>query len=140
MANRSFKERTPFEEPTINLTPLIDVVFVILIMFILVAPLLQLDKVRLAEGPEIAFKEASSVRESSPIAIHVRRDNTIWLKERSIAKEEIRPALSSLKLAHPGAIPQLFLDQEASFGTYQAVKNGVEEAGFQEMDILLTPK
>ena len=32
------------EEPVVNLTPLIDVVFVILIMFILVAPLLEADR------------------------------------------------------------------------------------------------
>ena len=140
MANRSFKERVPFEEPTINLTPLIDVVFVILIMFILVAPLLQLDKVRLAEGPEIAFKEATSVRDSSPITLHVHKDNTIWLKERLLQKEELRPSLILLRQEYPKAIPQLFLDKDASFGTYQAVKNGAEEAGFQEMDILLSPK
>ena len=36
------------EEPLINLTPLIDVVFVVLIAFMLIAPVLEIDKVDLA--------------------------------------------------------------------------------------------
>ncbi len=36
------------EEASINLTPLIDVVFVVLIIFILIAPMLELDRIQLA--------------------------------------------------------------------------------------------
>ena len=47
MSRRFFKQSDSraIEEPTVNLTPLIDVVFVILIMFIVVAPLLELELV-----------------------------------------------------------------------------------------------
>jgi len=46
------KRRTALEtEPTINITPLIDVVFVILIAFIIVAPLLEKEQVELSLSP-----------------------------------------------------------------------------------------
>ena len=51
------------EEPLINLTPLIDVVFVVLIMFIVIAPMLEVERVELASAGESALeiKESSSL-------------------------------------------------------------------------------
>lgn len=45
---RSLPDDDSVEEPLINLTPLIDVVFVVLITFMLIAPVLDIDSVDLA--------------------------------------------------------------------------------------------
>jgi biopolymer transport protein ExbD len=128
----------PVEEPVVNLTPLIDVVFVILIMFIVVAPLLELDRVELAEAPSVSDKPLP-VQESSPIAIHVRKDNSIWVGNQAITLDELGVYLKQVKKQFPGMHPQLFHDARANFGTYQAVKNAAEMAGFQQLDIILKP-
>lgn len=128
-----------FEEPTINLTPLIDVVFVILIMFILIAPLLELDSIKLAEAPTSPNDHTLSVQERSPISIHVRQDNMVLLNQQPIAIGALSAKLKELKTQYPKAKPQLFHDKRAHFGTYQSVKNAAEEAGFDQMDIILNP-
>lgn len=125
------------EEPTVNLTPLIDVVFVILIMFILVAPLLELDRVDLAEAP--SDRKSTSVHESGPLSIHVHRDNTIWLDNKKVTVNQLAVLLKQAKKKYPNARPQLYHDKHALFGTYQAVKNAAESAGFEQMDIILKP-
>jgi biopolymer transport protein ExbD len=135
----SFSGHVPIEEPTVNLTPLIDVVFVILIMFIVIAPLLELDRVELAEGPAAILAPASSVQESSPITIHVHADNTIWLNNRPITQAELLSQLKEAKAQFPQARPQIFHDKKAHFGTYQTVKNAAEAAGFSQIDIILKP-
>jgi len=127
------------EEPTINLTPLIDVVFVILIMFILIAPLLELDNVKLADAPSTPNDHTLSVQERSPIALHVRQDNTILLNQETVALANLTERLSELKQKYPQANPQLFQDKRAQFGTYQSVKNAAEAAGYNQMDIILNP-
>lgn len=127
------------EEPTINLTPLIDVVFVILIMFILIAPLLELDRVELADGPHTPLNHTQSVQESGPITIHVHQDNTVWLNEQQVPIGELTEKLKYLKTLHPKANPQVFHDRRAHFGVYQSVKNATEEAGFTQMEIILKP-
>jgi biopolymer transport protein ExbD len=127
------------EKPTINLTPLIDVVFVILIMFIVIAPLLQLDRIELANGPTAALSSAHSAQETSPIALHVYRDNSIKLNHQIVTSAELAFRLKKAKEEYPQARPQLFHDQNASFGTYQSVKNAAEEAGFAQMDLILKP-
>lgn len=135
----SFTGQAVFEEPTVNLTPLIDVVFVILIMFIVIAPLLELDRVELADGPHASLSAASSVQESSPITIHVHQDNTITFNNQAVSQTELAALLREAKAKYPQARPQVFHDKKAHFGTYQAVKNAAEEAGYSHIDIILKP-
>lgn len=122
------------EEGGINLTPLIDVVFVVLIMFILIAPMLEIDKVKLAKG---IAREETEVVPGSCLTIHVREDNSILINKREISPENLSPLLKALYVANPKLTPQLYHDQKAYFGTYQTVKNALEEAGFSELDVIL---
>ncbi len=136
---RSNRYSHPEEESLINLTPLIDVVFVVLIMFILVAPMLEMDRVDLAEHAPGQTKEITVVQEGSTISIHVLRDNTILLNGHKISSADLLPMLKEQHRKHPGKIPQLFHDRQAYFETYQAIKNAAEIAGFDEIDVILKP-
>jgi biopolymer transport protein ExbD len=128
------------EEPTVNLTPLIDVVFVILITFIVIAPLLELDRVELADASSnVAYSQSISVQETSPIAIHVRQDNAIIVNGSPVTTDQLIEYLKQAKIRYPNARPQLFHDRKAQFGTYQSVKNAAEAAGFNQMDVILKP-
>jgi len=118
----------------VNLTPLIDVVFVVLIMFILIAPMLEIDKIKLAHGPNRESTEAIS---TSDLSIHVQEDNTIWINKRNINASSLKPLLIALHAKDPKLHAQLYHDQKAYFGTYQLVKNALEEAGFEELDVVL---
>ena len=121
----------------INITPLIDVVFVILIAFIVVAPLLELDTVELADGNQMHSE--LHFQDTSPIQIHVHRDNTIAFNNRRVSLENLLGELKVAKQSNPRVRPQLFHDKKAYFGTFQAVKNSLEIAGFEEVDIILQP-
>jgi biopolymer transport protein ExbD len=139
MRQRRFSiDEEPIAEPLVNLTPLIDVVFVVLIAFMLIAPLLEVDTVDLAVGAVEKKKEALAP-EATPLSIIVRADNTIWMKGRRFSMEELEQTLLAEKKIHPGKIPQVIHDRNASFGTYQSVKNIMEKCGFEQMDVVLKP-
>lgn len=127
------------EHGGLNLTPLIDVVFVVLIMFILIAPMLELDRINLARGPARDLKDRTNVNESSSLVIHVRADNSIWVNQKPVSEEMLVSVLKVVHAQRPKLVPQLFNDKKAQFGTYQTVKNAVEAAGFQELDVILEP-
>jgi biopolymer transport protein ExbD len=135
----SFNHQKVFEEPVINLTPLIDVVFVILIMFIIVAPLLEMDQIELADNGQDPLGNSTQVQETSPIAIHVRADNTILFNNQPINVDQLAEALRTARERYPKAVPQLFHDRKAHFGLYQQVKNASGLAGFTQLDIILKP-
>jgi biopolymer transport protein ExbD len=127
------------EEIQINLTPLIDVVFVVLIIFIVIAPMLELDRVQLASGAHQDHREMTTIQEESPIAIHVHEDDSIWFNRKLVSEAQLIDLLKHMHRQYPTRIPQLFHDKKAHFGTYQTVKNAVELSGFEQLDVILQP-
>ena len=127
------------ESATVNLTPLIDVVFVILILFILVAPLVELDRIELAPSGSQPKKQELSHQQERKIQIYVYKDNTICLNGSQISADQLKPKLAALRRLEPTLSPQIFQDREAFFGTYQIVKNALEEVGFETLDVILQP-
>ncbi|MGH2612560.1 MAG: ExbD/TolR family protein [Rhabdochlamydiaceae bacterium] len=134
---RSSRRDHAFPEAEMNLTPLIDVVFVVLIIFIIIAPMLELDRVELANAAPT--KQGNTAPESSSISIHVKQDNTIWYGKRLVNVEQLTQILREARKTAGNRIPQLFQDKRAAFGTYQTVKNAVEVAGYEQMDVILKP-
>lgn len=122
-------------EPLINLTPLIDVVFVVLITFMLIAPILDVDSIDLANSGGVERKEGPP----TSISITIRSDNSIWYQGSKVSLLQLENILKSEKKQSPNAIPQLVQDQEGRFGTYQSVKNILELVGFEQMDVVLKP-
>lgn len=125
------------EEPLINLTPLIDVVFVVLIAFMIIAPILDVDVVDLATGK--AEKKESMPPEQSPLSIVVRSDNTIWMGGKKVTILELEKNLIAQKKLYPNKTPQVIHDKNGTFGTYQTVKNTLEKCGFDQMEVVLKP-
>jgi Biopolymer transport protein len=123
------------DEGLLNLTPLIDVVFVILVMFILIAPMIEIDHIHLAEG---AHTEKTHDSARKGLTIHVRADGSILVNHHLIKMTELEQTFKRLHDESPHAFPQLFQDKEAKFGTYQSVKNALERAGFESLDVILS--
>ncbi len=123
------------EENLINLTPLIDVVFVILIVFILVAPMLDTDQIELP-GSGVTTTTISG-HEKIPVKIMVNGKDEISLNGRRMNLGELKVALRELYAQYPSEKPHLFQDRKAHFGAYQEVKNAVEATGFSQMEVVL---
>lgn len=123
------------EEPVLNLTPLLDVVFVMLIIFLLLAPILSMDSVDLATASSTSQK---SIKES-PLLLALHKDQSISLQGKKIALKDLSALLKVEKSRYPQAIPQVMIDKNSSFGLYQDVKNVLEGCGFEQMDVLLQP-
>lgn len=134
---RSLPEDDSLDEPLINLTPLIDVVFVVLITFMLIAPVLDIDPVDLALGS--SAKKEQTTFQSSPISIAVHADNSIWIQKQKVTLQQLEARLRDEKKRHPRAIPQVVHDSQAQFGMYQTLKNTLEAVGFEQMDVILKP-
>jgi biopolymer transport protein ExbD len=132
------KEQEGPEEPIVNLTPLIDVVFVVLISFMLISPMLEIESVDLATAGTERKKEFSS-SDTAALSITVKADNTLWMQGQKCSIAELEKRLLAQKKVYPNKNPQVIHDKNASFGTYQMVKNTLEKCGFEQVDIVLKP-
>lgn len=135
MKSRRKKEGT--EEPIINITPLIDVVFVILIAFIIIAPLLQKEDVELAQAGHAATQIVAAA--PTDLQIRVSKNDSIIIQGKEIPREQVIGILKPLRVRFPGKAPQIFFDRKSSFGTYHFLKDALESSGFQEMEVVLSP-
>jgi len=126
------------DEPLVNLTPLIDVVFVVLISFMLIAPVLEIDSVDLAPSGPSSKKDSLAIQDS-PLAISIRADDSIWFRGERISLPELEKRLMQEKKRLPAETPQLIPDARSHFDTYCQVKNVLETCGFEQMDIVLRP-
>ena len=88
----------------INVTPLVDVVLVLLIIFMVITPLLQRGKaVQLPEAKLISELKAGG----DPIILSVTRDGRTWIDKEEIKKDDLAPALEATMSKMPGA-PVMF--------------------------------
>lgn len=103
----------PDEEPGIDLTPLIDTIFMLLIFFIMTTtfsrPVLDILL------PSSSEAEASAERKEQLISI--RADGTLHYEGRQIAREELDVVLSE----RPEALLNLYVDKNAPFEAFVGV-------------------
>lgn len=123
-------------EPAVNLTPLIDVVFVILFAFMVAAPLLEYERIELAVS-EVEKQSLSPLNGQEAIQLVIRADEMVFVNKEPVALPDLRQRLLACRQKQPEANLQLFCDQKASFGTYQRVKGVAEQAGFAQLDLFL---
>jgi biopolymer transport protein ExbD len=121
-------------DPVVNLTPLIDVVFVVLIVFILVAPMISVDKLTLAPK-----KRASSavIDENKELTLRLHKDGTLSVAKKIVPRSQWLTTLKAHQTPDKRAL--LLCDKTVTFGTYQALKDTLEEAGFEKLDIAVSP-
>ena len=84
----------------INVTPLVDVVLVLLIIFMVITPLLQRGKpVVLPDARHVSALKSGG----DPILLSVTRDGRIWLDKEELKKDEVSTMLTAAMQAQPGA-------------------------------------
>jgi len=88
----------------INVTPLVDVVLVLLIIFMVITPLLQ-------RGKAVTLPDAKLVSElksgGDPIILSVTRDGKAYIEKEEVKREDIAAALESQMQKQPG-VPIMF--------------------------------
>ena len=88
----------------INVTPLVDVVLVLLIIFMVITPMLQ-------RGKPVTLPDAKLVRElkagGDPIILSVTRDGKSFIEKDEVKKDDIAPALEAAMQKQPG-VPIMF--------------------------------
>ncbi|MBN2056672.1 ExbD/TolR family protein [bacterium] len=130
----SFESRGSFSE--INVTPLVDVMLVMLVIFMVTAPFLQQGiEVKLPAAAQKDFTNGSS----EDYVLTVGKDGEIYLNDVEIPLQHLEPKLRQLNTQHP--IQAIFLraDNDVPYGTVICVIDQVKQAGITTMGMVTTP-
>jgi len=116
----------------INVTPFVDVMLVLLIVFMVTAPLLTVGVP--IDLPESRAKQLDSKKE--PLTISVDNEGRVFLQETEIAIEELVPKLTAV--AEQGVEERVFVrgDREVDYGTVMRVMGRLNAAGFNRIALV----
>ena len=110
----------------INVTPLVDVVLVLLIIFMVVTPMLQRGKdVKLPKASKIDKKD----KDSDPMILSITPDKQLFLEQDKYDDEGLQKAISRKLEANSNRKLLLKGDQTLTFGDVRKVMNLARKAG-----------
>ena len=133
-SNKSRGRRAPMAE--INVTPLVDVMLVLLIIFMVTAPLLTAGvPVNLPDSRAKALEQ-----EQKPVQIAVNEKGEVYVDTQKVTDAELATRLSDIA-AHPGPdgkTPQILLraDTNLGYGKVMRVMGELNRAGLNRVSLL----
>ncbi len=125
------RNRTALSE--INVTPLVDVMLVLLIIFMVTAPLMQ-------QGIDVNLPKAKG-KELPPeerITIIVKNGGAMFLNDNPISKQDMISKLSSISKLNPNVF--LKADADVSYGTVVDIMGDIKDAGIERLGMITEPK
>jgi len=116
----------------INVTPLVDVMLVLLIIFMVAAPMMTVGVP--IDLPETQAKEMNS--DTQPITISVNPAGDIFIQETPIAIDDIVPKLQAI--AKTGYNERIYVrgDNAAGYGTVMKVMAKISAAGYKNIGLV----
>ena len=116
----------------INVTPFVDVMLVLLIIFMVAAPLLTVGVP--IDLPESRAQQLNS--ETQPITISVRAGGQVFLQETEIPANELVAKLEAI--AKNGYDERLYVrgDKDTDYGTVMRIMGALNQAGYKKIGLV----
>ena len=125
--------RTQTALAEINITPLVDVVLVLLLIFMLTAPVLQ-------SGIDVAIPKTRSVSQLTEqhMVVTIDKDQNVFLDDKSVNVNEL-PAKLKSGITGPRGIVYVRSDERVPFGAFASVMDAIKLAGITNISIVTRP-
>jgi biopolymer transport protein TolR len=138
LAGRARNGRSSYRPMSeINVTPLVDVMLVLLIVFMVAAPLLTV-------GVPVDLPKASApaINENKePLVVTINSKGQIYLQETTVEDESLVPRLVAITHNNPTASIYVRGDQAINYGRVLGVMSMISAAGFTKVSLVAeTPK
>jgi biopolymer transport protein TolR len=136
MAGGGFESDAPMS--TINVTPLVDVMLVLLVIFMITTPILQ-------QGVEVNLPKATTAPlkgESEQVVISVDLNGNIFLGAGNKVDLETLPAkLEAVMAQRDEAQRKVFIqsDERVSYGTVMSLMGRIHAAGIEQIGLVSEP-
>ena len=133
---RRNRRHQPINE--INVTPFVDVMLVLLIIFMVTAPLLTV-------GVEVDLPETNAGPvnvETQPITLTVSREGQLFIQETEISLEQLTPRLAAIAEARDGFETRIFIrgDSTAPYEIIAKVLGQISAAGYKKFTMTSLPE
>jgi len=128
MARKRIREE---EDAAIDMTPMLDIVFIMLIFFIVTTSFVK------EAGIDVNRPEASQATQkpSANIFIAIRENGEVWMDRRQVDVERVAANLERLLAEQPTDMVVIQADEGARHGVVVQVMDQIKEAGIAQISI-----
>ena len=125
------KVRTEEEDAAIDMTPMLDIVFIMLIFFIVTTSFVK------EAGIQVNKPEANQANKepSANIFIAIRDTGEVWMDKRQVDVERVAANLERMLAEQPTDLVVIQADKKAEHGRVVEVMDQVKEAGIDKISI-----
>jgi biopolymer transport protein TolR len=118
----------------INITPLVDVVLVLLVIFMITAPVLQ-------SGIEVSVPKTRTVREITEqrVVLTIDREQQLFLGDSPVNIHDLPERLRQPNTDPSKQVIYLRADERVPFGAFASVMDAVKQAGITNISIVTQP-
>jgi len=118
----------------INVTPMVDVMLVLLIIFMISAPLLTVGVP--LDLPQTQAKSLD--QDKNPLTLSVNLKGEVFLNDTAIALDDLVPKLKAITDARAGLDERIFVrgDKKVDYGTVMKVMGRLSAAGFRRVALV----
>jgi biopolymer transport protein TolR len=134
MAFTNSRGRTQSSLADINVTPLVDVVLVLLIIFMVTAPMLQ-------SGIEVAIPHTKTVKEITEerLVVTIDRNQNVFLNSQPVNINQIGQRIHDKVRDPEGQSIYVRADENVPFGAFATVMDAVKQSGITNVSIVTQP-
>lgn len=134
MAFTTSNGKTQTSLAEINITPLVDVVLVLLVIFMISAPVLQ-------SGIEVAVPKTRTVKEITEqrVVVTIDRDQQVFLGDSPVNIHDLPQKLHESSSDATRQVIYLRADERVPFGAFASVMDAVKQAGITNISIVTQP-
>lgn len=120
----------------INVTPMVDVMLVLLVIFMITAPLLTAG---VSVDLPKAKAKAISQQDNAPLEISVDSRGNIFMGKTSVKVERLQGILSAIAKENPDRRVYIKADSKLGYGQVMAVMAAVNSSGFTKIALITDP-
>jgi len=120
----------------INITPMVDVMLVLLVIFMVAAPLM-------VAGVPVELPHTSAARVSQPkkpMIVSLAADGSIYIRDEQVTKEGLIPMLQSLRATEGDTIVYVRADKKSPYGAVMSLLGQVGQSGYGRVSLLSQPE
>ena len=123
----------------INVTPMVDVMLVLLVIFMVTASLITSPSLKV-ELPKGSAKASETREQERDIAVVVTRTGELRYQDKPVAAEALVATLSRERKARPTARLVIIADQKSYHGQVVRVMDIAKSLGFQRIGVAIDPR
>jgi biopolymer transport protein TolR len=116
----------------INVTPLVDVMLVLLVVFIVTAPLLN-NAIHVNLPKTAATKEQDP---GKPVTISVNAEGNVYIDKQAVTLAALEPELKSRHAGNPDLVYHLSSDESVRYGSVAKVMAAIERSGITKLAVI----